>query len=84
VKYFNSGNLLPILVKCLDVGVFGVDTAIAVGEQKFKYRVTKYCMTHTHTRARARARARTPVMSELILPWSNKEQELQITNLNCK
>jgi hypothetical protein len=38
VKYFNSGNLLPVLVKCLEVDVFGVDTAIAVGEQKFKCR----------------------------------------------
>lgn len=32
VKYFNSGNLLPVLVKCLEVGVFGVDTAIAVAQ----------------------------------------------------
>lgn len=45
MKYFNSGNLLPVLVKCLDVGVFGVDTAIAVGEQKFKYTVSKYYVT---------------------------------------
>jgi hypothetical protein len=35
VKYFNSGNLLPVLVKCLEISVFGVDTAIAVGEQTF-------------------------------------------------
>ncbi|XP_069681892.1 HEAT repeat-containing protein 3 [Periplaneta americana] len=32
VKYFNSGNLLPVLVKCLEVGVFGVDIAIAVAQ----------------------------------------------------
>ncbi|KDR09420.1 HEAT repeat-containing protein 3 [Zootermopsis nevadensis] len=30
VKYFNNGNLLPVLVKCLEVDVFGVDTTIAV------------------------------------------------------
>lgn len=36
VKYFNSGNLLPVLAKCLEVSVFGMDTAIAVGEQIFK------------------------------------------------
>lgn len=32
LKYFNSGNLLPVLVKCLEVSVFGVDTAIAVAQ----------------------------------------------------
>jgi hypothetical protein len=42
VKYFNSGNLLPVLVKCLEVDVFGADTAIAVGEQKFKCAVLRY------------------------------------------
>jgi hypothetical protein len=45
VKYFNSGNLLPVLVKCLEGGVFGVDTEIAVGEQKFIYTVFKYYVT---------------------------------------
>ena len=31
LKYFNNGNLLPILAKCLEVSVFGMDTAIVVG-----------------------------------------------------
>lgn len=43
VKYFNSGNLMPVLAKCLEVDVFGVDTAIAVGEQKFKYSFKVLC-----------------------------------------
>jgi hypothetical protein len=37
LRYFDGGNLLPGLVKCLEeVAAFGLDTAIAVGEQKFK------------------------------------------------
>ncbi|KAJ9594173.1 hypothetical protein L9F63_014402 [Diploptera punctata] len=32
LKYFNDGNLLPILAKCLEVDVFGMDTAIVVAQ----------------------------------------------------
>jgi hypothetical protein len=48
LRYFDSGNLLPGLVKCLEeVAVFGVDTAIAVGEQKFRFIILQFCVT-TH------------------------------------
>ncbi|PSN39497.1 hypothetical protein C0J52_17789 [Blattella germanica] len=30
LKYFNQGNLLPVLAKCLEVSIFGIDTAIVV------------------------------------------------------
>jgi len=49
LRYFDSGNLLPGLVKCLEeVAVFGVDTAIAVGEHTIKCIILQFCVT-THS-----------------------------------
>lgn len=32
LRYFNQSNLLPLLVRCLDVNTFGIDVAISVGK----------------------------------------------------
>lgn len=49
LRYFDSGNLLPGLVKCLEeVAVFGMDTAIAVGKRKIKYVILQFRVT-THS-----------------------------------
>lgn len=32
LKYFNQAHLLPVLVRCLDINIFGIDIAITVAE----------------------------------------------------
>jgi hypothetical protein len=49
LRYVDSGNLLPGLVKCLeDIAVFGVDTAIVIGEHKLEYIILQFSVT-THS-----------------------------------